>query len=187
MTLGMSGLAHARTLTLFALLALLASLAPSQARGQARPCAGDTEPALVLSSARDTRIMQTHRSMNDGAAGLIWLKRGPHVRGIVGFDLSCLNLQQLDCAELGVSVYAGNPRGGDALFSAHRLNVDWEEGNQAFNPMSFQAPEENRKSGPLMLGPFPGSGQGTTWTCRGATTALMALATKPLLPTTQTC
>ena len=148
-------------------LAILAVvLVADQAHAESNPCEGIAGPALVLPSARDTRIMQTHRSMNDGAAGLIWLKRGPHVRGIVGFDLSCLNLKEIQCAELGVSIYDGYSRGGTATFSAHRLKEDWAEGNQAFNPMSFSVPNARAGSDLHQLGPFSGTGEGTTWNCQ---------------------
>ena len=122
-------------------------------------CDGLTTSRAVLRASRDTRIMQTHRSSNDGAAGLVWLKRSPHVRGIVGFDLSCLDLTpgQIACAALELSVHEGQPTKKGSWFSAHRMNADWVEGNQSFNRL---------RSNGQSLGTFGGTGTGTTWDCR---------------------
>lgn len=111
----------------------------------------------VLRSARDTRIMQTHRSSNDGAAGLIWLKRSPHVRGIVGFDLSGVDLDKIGCAALELTVYDGQPTKDGSWFSAHRMNAEWVEGNQSFNRLRVNGKQ---------LGSHGGTGEGTTWDCR---------------------
>lgn len=120
-------------------------------------CEGATGTPTVIRSTRDTRIMQTHRSSNDGAAGLIWLKRSPHVRGILGFDLSGVDVDDVGCAALELSVYDGQPTKNGSWFSVHRLDAEWVEGNQSFNRL--------RVSG-KQLGSFGGTGTGTTWDCR---------------------
>ncbi len=113
--------------------------------------------AIVLRPVRDTRIMQAHPSANDGAAGLIWLKRASDVRGLVGFDLSCQAAATPSCASLEVSIYEGYPSLDGTTFSAHRMTVPWVEGNQSFNELSW---------GGNKLGPFGGTGAGVTWDCR---------------------
>ena len=113
----------------------------------------------IVRAMRDTRTMETHRSSNNGATGLFWLKRSPNVRGIIGFDLSCQNtaMDSLDCGILDLSIHEGLPTLTGASFSAHVLNVPWEEGNQAFDSFSWKGNH---------LGSFPGTGRGTTWGCR---------------------
>ncbi len=132
------------------------ALAPA---GEARGACPQTGDPVVLRPVRDTRIMKAHPSANDGAAGLVWLKRSSHVRGLVGFDLSCqaAATPNLDCAELEVSIYAGSPRVDGSYFDAHKMLVPWIEGNQSFNEF---------KHGGVKLGPFGGNGVGTTWDCR---------------------
>lgn len=121
-------------------------------------CAGAPEDAIVMRPTADTRIMQSHPDANDGAAGLVWIRRSAPVRGLVGFDLSCQQaaVGALDCAQLEVSLEEAIPKGGTTL-AAHAMNVDWVEGNQIFNPYKFQGAN---------LGAFPGSGPGTNWVCR---------------------
>lgn len=138
-----------------ALLTLVTLLA-----GETRAaCPDPTAPSVVLRPTHDSRLMNSHPNANDGAAGLIWLKRSSHVRGVVGFDLSCqaAATADLSCAELGASVYEGNPRVGGSYFDAHRLLVPWIEGTQSFNEFKF---------GAAKLGSFGGTGPGTTWDCR---------------------
>ena len=121
-------------------------------------CGGSPEDAVVMRPTGDTRIMQSHPDANDGAAGLVWVRRSAPVRGLVGFDFSCQQaaVGALDCAKLEVSLEEAIPKGGTTL-AAHRMNVDWVEGNQVFNPFKFQG--EN-------LGSFPGTGPGSNWVCR---------------------
>lgn len=133
----------------------LCALALAPAGESAAQCSGD--PVLVR-PLHDTRLMRAHPSANDGAAGLVWLKRSSHVRGLVGFDLSCqaAATENVDCAELEVSIYHGSKR-DRSNFSAHRVLVPWVEGNQSFNEFKFGAEK---------LGSFGGTGPGTTWDCR---------------------
>ena len=114
---------------------------------------------VVLRATGDTRIMETHRSSNNGGTGLIWIKRSPNSRGIVGFDLSCQGTatETIDCGLLEMSVHDGLPTLDGAAFAAHRLEGAWAEGNQAFDDFKWAG----RK-----LGPFAGTGHGTTWGCR---------------------
>ena len=141
---------------LFGVCALLLSVTASNAQ---EACGPADENSAILYSSRDTRVMQTHRSSNDGAAGLVWLKRSPNVRGIVGFDLGCLEfpIEEIACANLELTIYDGNPGNSGAWFSAHRMNVPWVEGNGSFN--RFRANGQQ-------LGTFSGDGSGTTWDCR---------------------
>ncbi len=134
------------------------ALTPTTSRGQ-EACEINEPSRAVLRSSRDTRIMQTHRSSNDGAAGLIWLKRSPNVRGIVGFDLGCLEMEpaEVECATLQLTIYDGQPTNSGSWYSAHQMTADWVEGNQSFNRL---------RSNGQQLGSFPGSGAGTTWDCR---------------------
>ena len=122
-------------------------------------CESQAEAPIVLRPVRDSRIMQAHPSANDGAAGLVWLKRSSHVRGMIGFDLSCqpAATRDLECAGLEVSIYEGLPTIDGSTFSAHRMTVPWVEGNQSFNEFSY---------GGEKLGTFSGTGAGMTWDCR---------------------
>lgn len=138
-------------------MALGVCLALPTAASAQDACAEASGERTVLRAARDTRIMQTHRSSNDGAAGLVWLKRSPHVRGLVGFDLSSIDPETVGCAALELTIYDGQPGTKGSYFSAHRMNAEWIEGNQSFNRL---------RSNGQQLGSFPGTGQGTTWDCR---------------------
>ncbi|MDG2308441.1 MAG: hypothetical protein P8R42_28005 [Candidatus Binatia bacterium] len=122
-------------------------------------CESQSGTPVVLRPVRDSRIMQAHSSANDGAAGLIWLKRSSHVRGMIGFDLSChaAATPDLECAGLEVSIYEGLPTISGSTFSAHQMTVPWVEGNQSFNEFSH---------GGEKLGTFSGTGAGMTWDCR---------------------
>ena len=122
-------------------------------------CGPTDESGAILYSSRDTRVMQTHRSSNDGAAGLVWLKRSPNVRGIIGFDLGCLQfpVEEIACANLELTIYDGQPGTSGSWYSAHRMNTPWVEGNGSFNRFRVNSQQ---------LGSFPGSGEGTTWDCR---------------------
>ena len=114
----------------------------------------------LLRATRDTRTMETHRSSNNGATGLFWLKRSPNVRGLIGFDTSCQGqaiMDELDCALLDMSIHDGVPTVNTSTFSAYVMNAEWVEGNQAFDSFSWKGQS---------LGSFPGSGIGTTWACR---------------------
>jgi len=126
------------------------------------PCPADhgaSGNGVIVRANADARLMQTHRSSNDGAAGLIWLKASPHTRGLINFDLSCnaAVTPLLDCALLGLSIHEGLPSTTGTSFSAHRIDSNWAEGNQAFNDFSTSWGQ---------LGPHPGSGIGSTWDCR---------------------
>lgn len=137
--------------------ASVAAILSSYAAMAGAACESVEGTPIVLRSASDTRIMQTHRSSNDGAAGLIWLKRGPHVRGIVGFDLTGVDLDEIGCAALELTVYDGKPTKNGSWFSAHRMNAGWVEGNQSFNRLRVNGTQ---------LGSHGGTGEGTTWDCR---------------------
>lgn len=138
-----------------ALVCLLPVVASVETARAVCPAAG--EPVIVR-PAKDSRLMRAHPNANDGASGLVWLKRGSHVRGIIGFDLSCqaAATATVDCANLETTIEHGTSRDRNT-FSAHRMLVDWIEGSQSFNQFKF---------GPDQLGPFAGSGPGTTWDCR---------------------
>ncbi len=133
---------------------------PGAADGE---CPADTTystgQAQTVRAMRDARTMETHRTSNNGATGLFWLKRSPNVRGIIGFDTSCqaAAMPDLDCALLDMTIHEGLPTLDGASFSAHVLNVPWVEGNQAFDSFSWKGNS---------LGSFPGTGVGTTWGCR---------------------
>lgn len=124
--------------------------------------AGDVH--LRLSASKDARVMKNHPKANDGGAGLMWIKRGHPVRGLVGFDLSCLDardataLAAVRCATLELSVRKGRAsKRRQAIFHAHRLAVPWDEGTEARNRLRFRRGR---------LGPHPGDGPGVTWACR---------------------
>ena len=127
------------------------------------PCPVDASyvsgEGVRVSGTRDTRTMETHRSSNNGAAALVWLKRSPNVRGIFGWDLTCQGaaMDTLDCGILDASIYDGIPKLQGSTFSAVKLNVEWKEGNQAFDDFKWKTNK---------LGSFPGTGEGTTWACR---------------------
>ena len=126
------------------------------------PCPPDLSPVdggVILRAQQDARVMEAHASSNDGAAGLMWLKRSSDVRGLVGFDVACqaAATPSLECAVLELSIHEGTPSNNGTYFAANRLNVDWVEGNQAFNDFSWNGAQ---------LGTFPGTGSGTTWSCR---------------------
>ncbi len=114
---------------------------------------------MIVRAQRDARIMETHRSSNNGATGLFWLKRSPNVRGVIGFDVSCQGaaLDELDCGLLEFSIREGLLTLDGATFAVNRLNGPWAEGNQAFDSFSWKGQR---------LGSFPGTGTGTTWGCR---------------------
>lgn len=115
--------------------------------------------SVSLSSRKDTRLMQRQQASNDGASGLIWLKRGGNSRGLVGFDLSCQEsaLENLECALLRAKIHAGIPIPDGTVFAAHKMHVPFLEGNHSFNPFSHNG---------FKLGPTTGSGQATTWGCQ---------------------
>jgi cysteine-rich repeat protein len=126
-------------------------------------CAPDVQSppgsSVLLRATADARIMETHRTSNSGAAALMWVKRSPHGRALVGFDTTCQGsaMADLECGVLELSIHDGLPTNAGSEFMASLMEVSWKEGNQAFD--DFVSAGEK-------LGTFPGSGEGTTWGCR---------------------
>lgn len=138
---------------------LLASVAlASWADTALGACGSQTGDPMLVRASADTRLMRSHQNANDGASGLMWMKRSSDVRGLVAFDLSCHagTTDVIDCAELEGSVEHGTAR-ARGNFSAHRMLVPWVEGTQSFNEFRYDG---------IKYGPFPGTGPGTTWDCR---------------------
>lgn len=89
---------------------------------------------LVVEAVQDSFIWPGDKNGNEGAAGALALAAaGPNAGVLVGFDLSSIDLETVEHAELVLNIQPDVPPsnwgGNDRFVHAHRVLEAWTEGN----------------------------------------------------------